>query len=96
VIAVVAVALLLAAAWTASRAVYFVGADAERANAITLYRGLPYELPFGIELYERFYSSGVSLDAVAPHRRVTFTEHKLRSRDDAENLVRQLERGQLR
>jgi PPM family protein phosphatase len=96
VIVVVALALVLAGGWAASRAVYFVGADTERANAITLYRGLPYELPFGIELYERFYSSGVPLEAVAPHRRVTFTEHKLRSRDDAENLVRQLERGQLR
>jgi hypothetical protein len=32
---------------------------------------------------------------VPASRRSTFTDHKLRSRDDAENLVIALERGQL-
>ena len=38
---------------------------------------------------------GVTIDDVPPARRKTFTDHKLRSKDDAENLVIALERGQI-
>jgi hypothetical protein len=79
----------------ATRAVYFVGTDPERANAVTIYRGLPIDLPLGIELYSRWRNSGVTLESIPPARRDTFTNHKLRSKDDAENLIIQLERGQL-
>jgi protein phosphatase len=87
--------ILLIAGWMATRAVYFVGADAAAGGAVTIYRGLPYELPAGIRLYERYAGSGVTLDAVPQSRRAVFTDHKLRSKDDAESLVIQLERGQL-
>ena len=87
--------ILVVAAWIASRAVYFVGTDPSARGAVTIYRGLPYELPAGIRLYERYAGSGVTIDAVPPSRRGVFTEHKLRSKDDAENLVIALERGQL-
>jgi PPM family protein phosphatase len=79
--------------WTASRAVYFVGVDS--AGSITMYQGLPYDLPFGIELYDPYYTSGVTLSQVPERRRTVFTEHKLRSKDDAENLVNELERGRI-
>jgi serine/threonine protein phosphatase PrpC len=91
---IIAVAIVGAALWTASRAVYFVGVDDE-SQVVTIYRGLPYELPFGIELYGTYYPSGVSLAQVPARRRGTFTDHQLRSKDDAEDLVRQLERGDL-
>jgi PPM family protein phosphatase len=91
----IAVAIVFAALWTASRAVYFVGIDEARADTVTIYRGLPYELPFGIELYERYQGSGVTLQSVPAARRPTFTDHKLRSRDDAENLIIELERGRI-
>jgi serine/threonine protein phosphatase PrpC len=91
---VIIVAMVLVAGWTASRAVYFVGVE-QPANVVTIYRGLPYELPFGIELYERYYPSGVTLQSIPPRRRQTFTDHQLRSKDDAENLVRELERGRI-
>ena len=91
---VIAVAIVGAALWTASRAVYFIGAD-DDSQVVTIYRGLPYELPFGIELYATYYPSGVRLSQVPAARRSTFTDHKLRSKDDAEDLVRQLERGAL-
>jgi len=84
---------LFIGAWLASRAVYFVGTDANRT--VTIYRGLPYDLPFGIRLYERYAGSGVTPDQIPPARRDTFTDHRLRSRDDAENLVIELERGRL-
>jgi serine/threonine protein phosphatase PrpC len=94
IVGVIALALILAGLWTASRAVYFVGAD-ERTNVVTIYRGLPYELPFGIELYESYYQSGVTLQSIPTARRPTFTDHQLRSKDDAEDLVSRLERGQI-
>jgi serine/threonine protein phosphatase PrpC len=90
----VALAIVLAGLWTASRAVYFVGVD-DASGIVTIYRGVPYELPFGIELYQRDYTSGVRLEQVPAARRTTFTDHKLRSRDDAKNLVIELERGRL-
>ena len=97
---VVAVALVLLlpvliGGWLASRLVYFVGTDRTDGRTITIYRGLPYDLPAGIRLYERYAGSGVTIDQVPPNRRATFTNHKLRSRDDAEDLVIALERGRV-
>jgi protein phosphatase len=86
-------AIVAAGLWTASRAVYFVGVDPQ--GTVTLYRGLPYDLPLGLELYEPYYASGVTIAQVPEERRTTFTEHKLRSKDDAEDLVSQLERGDI-
>jgi serine/threonine protein phosphatase PrpC len=91
----VVVLLILIGLWMATRAVFFVGTDPRDGRTIAIFRGLPYELPLGIELYERYAGSGVTLDDVPRARRSTFTDHKLRSRDDAENLVIALERGQI-
>jgi serine/threonine protein phosphatase PrpC len=88
-------ACLVAGLWLATRAVYFIGTDPRDGRTIAIFRGLPYELPLGIELYERYYPSGVTIDDVPASRRDAFRDHKLRSRDDAESLVIQLERGQL-
>jgi protein phosphatase len=86
---------LLAAFWLATRQVYFVGVDESRGSVVTVYHGLPYELPLGIEMYSPVRHSGVTLQNVPPRLRTRFTNHKLRSKDDAESLVLQLERGQL-
>jgi protein phosphatase len=92
--AVVAVVLILIAsgAWIATRSVYFVGTDAE--GFVTLYSGLPYSLP-GIDLFSTEFTSGVPAQELSPQVRKTVTEHKLRSHDDAVDLVRRLERGQI-
>jgi PPM family protein phosphatase len=82
------------AAWLASRAVFFVGTDS--SGVVTIYRGLPYELPLGIKLYEQYYDSGVPASEVPRRRRRKLLDHQLRSRSDASDLVRQLETGQLR
>ena len=95
VIAVVLLAMVLGGFWLATQAVYFVGTDTDRGDTVTIYRGLPVDLPLGIELYTRYQGSGVTLQSVPAARRKTFTDHKLRSKDDAENLVIQLERGQI-
>jgi protein phosphatase len=94
-VALVLVVPLLVAGWLATRAVYFVGTDARDGRTVAIFRGLPYDLPLGVRLYERYYDSGVTLAQVPPQRRGTFTDHKLRSRDDAEELVIALEKGSL-
>jgi PPM family protein phosphatase len=86
---------LLAAFWLATRQVYFVGVDESRGNVVTLYHGLPYDLPLGIELYSPVRHSGVTFEQVPANRRGTFTDHKLRSKDDAESLVLALEQGRI-
>ena len=95
VVALVLLAMVLGGFWLATQAVYFVGTDADRGNTVTIYRGLPVDLPLGLKLYSRYQGSGVTLQSIPEARRKTFTDHKLRSKDDAENLVIQLERGQL-
>jgi protein phosphatase len=86
---------LLAAFWLATRQVYFVGVDESRGNVVTLYHGLPYELPLGIELYQPVRHSGVTIQSLPAARRSTFTDHKLRSKDDAEDLVLRAEQGRI-
>jgi len=86
---------VLAALWIASRQIYFVGIDEQRGNVVTVYRGVPYDLPLGIRLYSAVDHSGVTLDSVPPARRATFTNHKLRSQKDAESLVLALEQGRI-
>jgi protein phosphatase len=88
---------LLAAAVTGlyalSRQVYFVGTN--DGGLVTVYRGIPYELPLGIDLYEEEYASGMPARAIPSGRRERVLDHEWRSREDAVDLVRALERGQL-
>lgn len=89
-------AILAGAFWAATRVVFFVGTDPDHNRAVAIYQGLPYELPFGLHLYSQYGSpSGVTFDQIPAARRKTFTDHKLRSLDDAENLVNALEEGKL-
>jgi len=77
------------AAVTAARQVWFVGTN--DADRLALYRGLPYDLPFGVELYSQQASSRVPLTALPEARRVVATNHELRSEDDARSLLEDLE-----
>jgi protein phosphatase len=60
-----------------------------------MYRGLPWELPAGLDLYSTNYVSGVPLQEVPQARRATLLDHQLRSHDDASDLIRELELGRL-
>jgi PPM family protein phosphatase len=84
---------VVAGLYVASRQVYFVGTN--EAGLVTLYRGLPYELPFGIELYEEEYASSVPARAIPRNRRARVLDHEWRGRDDAVDLMRAIERGRL-
>jgi PPM family protein phosphatase len=94
-LAIAVVLPLIVGAWLATRAVYFIGTDPDDGRTVAIFRGLPYELPFGIDLYERYYESGVTLADVPPARREGITDHTWRSRDDAEDLVIALEKGEV-
>ncbi|HEU4656752.1 MAG TPA: Stp1/IreP family PP2C-type Ser/Thr phosphatase [Capillimicrobium sp.] len=94
--ALVVTALLGAIAiglYAAINSVYFVGTDED--GRVALFKGLPYELPLGIDLYRTEYRTGVPAASIPPARRATLLDHQLRSHDDAVDLVRQFELGQL-
>jgi serine/threonine protein phosphatase PrpC len=76
-----------------SRQVYFVGTN--DAGLVTLYRGVPYQLPFGIDLYQSEYTSGVPAGAIPKTRRARVLDHEWRGKSDAVDLLRTLERGEL-
>jgi serine/threonine protein phosphatase PrpC len=82
-------AAIVAGAIVGLRQVYFLGSD--EGGRIALYRGLPYELPFGIELYSEQYSSPVQASALPADRRESVIGHELRSEDDARSLIDDLE-----
>jgi protein phosphatase len=86
---VLAVLLVVAgigvAAYLGMRQVYFLGID--EGGRVALYRGLPYELPFGVNLYTEQYSIPVQAASVPEDRRDSLTDHDLRSRDDAISLL---------
>ncbi len=85
--------LLLAGAYLALQSVYFIGTNGR--GLVTLYQGVPYELPAGIKLYSGSYVSGVSAATLSEARRHTLLDHSLRSESDAMSLMHSLELGQL-
>ncbi|MGH2994408.1 MAG: Stp1/IreP family PP2C-type Ser/Thr phosphatase [Solirubrobacterales bacterium] len=90
-VAVVIFAALGAAAVFGARQVYFLGVD--EGGRMALYRGLPYDLPLGIELYDERYSSPVQFDSLPPELQPNVTDHELRSHDDAVSLIEEYEGG---
>jgi protein phosphatase len=94
VVAVVVVLFVLGTAgYLATRQLFFIGTNAQ--GLVTVYRGLPYDLPLGIHMYETFYVSGVPAALVPADRRAALFNHQLRSQTSADGLVHALELGQL-
>jgi protein phosphatase len=71
------------------RQVYFLGTD--DSGRVAVYRGLPYELPLGINLYSEQEVIGVQASTLSPERQDVVTEHKLRSKDDALDIANDIE-----
>jgi serine/threonine protein phosphatase PrpC len=93
--AAVVLIILIAAVgglYAASRELYFVGTD--NAGLVTLYRGVPYELPLGLKLYSDQYESSVPAASLPARQRHAVLNHRLRSRGDAVDLLRTLERNE--
>jgi PPM family protein phosphatase len=92
-VTVVVLAVLVGAGFGAvagSHRIYFLGED---RGLVTVYRGVPYDLPFGIKLYQSRYVSSVPVRALSNTERRRLLDHQLRSKKDAAGLVRGLEAG---
>ena len=92
-IALALLGIVVAGAWVGVQSVYFIGTNSR--GLVTLYRGMPYELPGWVKLYTSDFVSGVSAASLPPARRHTLLDHSLRSEKDAGSLMRSLELGQL-
>ena len=79
--------------YIASRQLYFLGTNGQ--GTVVVFRGLPYVLPFGIPLYETYYTSGVPASTIPADRRKTLLNHDLRSQTKAQNLINDLELGKI-
>ena len=84
------IAALLFGAWYGNRQIWFLGTD--DAGRVALYRGAPYELPFGIDLYSERYSSPIQTGSLPARRQDAVTGHDLRSRGDAVSLLEEIEK----
>jgi protein phosphatase len=91
--ALVVLFLIGAGGYIATRQLYFLGTD--QHGIVTVYRGLPYDLPLGIRLYETFYTSGVPGALVPADRRHALFDDHLMSQSSATRLVMNLEMGRI-
>ncbi len=85
--------LLAVGGYIAAQSVFFVGTNAR--GLVTMYRGLPYKLPGGLDLYSSYYVSGVGASTLSPTRRGTLLDHKWRSEKEAGSLVHSIELEEL-
>jgi serine/threonine protein phosphatase PrpC len=92
-IALTVLGLLAGGGYVAVQSVFFVGTDAR--GLVTMYRGLPYKLPGGIDLYSSYYVSGVGASTLSPTRRGTLLDHKWLSEKEAGSLVHSIELEEL-
>ncbi len=86
------VGIIALSTWVATRVTYFIGT---KDGFVAIYQGAPYDLPFGVKMYRSVYRSGVPITSVDEARRKTLLDHKLRSGDDAQDLIKAVERDEL-
>jgi PPM family protein phosphatase len=92
-VVLIAVAAAVVGLYAGSRQFYFLGTDSR--GVMTLYRGLPYDLPLGIHLYTKEYASDVPAASITNAReRRALLDHTLRSRSEAVSRLRALERSE--
>jgi serine/threonine protein phosphatase PrpC len=85
VAAVAVMAAVVVGAVLFVRSIYFLGTD-DQGN-VAVYRGLPYELPLGVNLYSEQYSIPVQEGTLSEDRQRAVTGHTLRGKDDATSLA---------
>lgn len=73
--------------------VYFIGSNEK--GLVTVYRGLPYELPLSLNLYTRDYVTTVPVSDLTEEQKTAIFDHTLRTRSDALDIATQIERGEL-
>jgi protein phosphatase len=93
VVALIILGLLIGGGALAIQSVYFIGTNSR--GFVTVYTGLPYQLPGGIKLYASYYVSGVPATTVPRATRLTLLNNSWRSESKVTELLRDLELGQL-
>jgi protein phosphatase len=88
-----ALALIVAAAvvvgiYAGTRQFWFVGTNSR--GVLTLYQGMPYNLPFGLHLYTESYVTSVPARHLTAHQRDNVL-NQLKTKSDATGLIRQYE-----
>jgi serine/threonine protein phosphatase PrpC len=95
VFALVGVVLVLLAAvavvWVVDRQFWFVGTT--DSGQVALFRGLPYELPLGIDLYGQERVSGVPVTSLSARQRNYVIDHHARGHGDSVDLFEQIDSG---
>ena len=89
-VALITLGAVLAGLYAGSRQFYFLGTDDR--GLVTLYRGFPYDLALGLDLYTRETTTSVPARSLPGPQRGRVLDHQLRSRGDAIDLMRELER----
>jgi PPM family protein phosphatase len=90
-IVLVVIAAVVAGLYALDRKFWFVGTN-DRGQ-VTLFRGLPYDLPLGVSLYSQEYQSSVPVAAVADSGQRKFVlDHHPRSEGESVSLVHDIER----
>ncbi len=93
VIAAVVILIGITGAVVGSLNVYFIGGNEK--GLVTVFRGLPYELPLGVQLYTRDYVTTTPVNELPATERARILDHKLRTRNDALDLAGRIERGEI-
>jgi protein phosphatase len=87
-----AVVALVAVVWVIDRQFWFVGTDDQ--GRVTLYQGLPYDLPLGIAMYSEKGVSNVPAAAIRDMRQRRYVlDHHARGHGDSVALFRQIQAG---
>jgi PPM family protein phosphatase len=94
VFTIVGILLVLLAAiavvFVVNRQFWFVGTNDQ--GRVTLYQGLPYELPLGIDMYSEKQVTDVPAAAITDRRQRNYVlDHHPRGHNDSADLVRQIE-----
>ena len=87
-----AVIVVVGGAFLIARSLYFLGTN--DSGNVALYRGLPYELPLGVDLYSEQSSIPVQVGTLSEERQQAVTEHDLRGKDDATSLIEDIEQNE--
>ncbi len=86
------VGVLIAGIWFGARQFYFLGENDQ--GVVTLFNGMPIDLPGGVSLYEPELVSEADAESIPPRQREVVLDERLRSRGDALGLIENLEREQ--
>jgi len=87
-ITLIVFAALLVGLYAGTRQFWFIGTNSR--GVLTLYQGMPYDLPLGIHLYTKSYVSSVPATSLTPHQRDNVV-NQLKTKSDANGLIRQYE-----